>query len=71
MPVYEYKCTVCGLSFEKRLHFSDDPNLVVCPNGHRQVRRRFSKPGIVFKGSGFYVTDSRKASDTAQSAAAG
>jgi len=69
MPTYEYICTICGTNFEKQMHFGDDTTHVTCPNGHRQVRRRFSKPGIVFKGSGFYVTDNRKASSTAQSGA--
>jgi len=60
MPTYEYMCNTCGRAFEKNLHFGDDINQVTCPQGHVQTRRIFSKPNIVFKGSGFYVTDSRK-----------
>jgi putative FmdB family regulatory protein len=60
MPIYEYICNTCGISFEKQLHFGDDIDHVTCPQGHRQTKRIFSKPSIVFKGSGFYVTDSRK-----------
>jgi len=58
MPMYEYECMTCGMHFERRQHFSDPP-LQQCPHGHRKVRRVFSPPAIVFKGSGFYVTDNR------------
>jgi len=60
VPIYEYECTTCGLHFERRQSF-DDINLPACPNGHDGVHRLFSAPGIVFKGSGWYVTDSRRA----------
>ena len=60
MPIYEYICQACDNSFEKQLNFSDDINHVPCPQGHQQTKRLFSKPSIVFKGSGFYVNDSRK-----------
>jgi putative FmdB family regulatory protein len=59
MPTYEYECTICGAHFTRWQHFTDPP-VQVCPNGHYAVRRVFSPPAIVFKGSGFYVTDSRK-----------
>ena len=59
MPVYEYECLECGLHFE-RLQNYNDPHIAQCPRGHRNVRRVFSPPAIVFKGSGFYVTDNRK-----------
>lgn len=59
MPIYEYECTTCGLHFERRQSFGDT-NVPACPNGHDRVQRLFSAPGIVFKGSGWYVTDSRK-----------
>ncbi|MBC7251481.1 MAG: zinc ribbon domain-containing protein [Anaerolineae bacterium] len=58
MPTYEYECTVCGTHFTRRRHFSDPP-VKACPQGHHAVRRLFSPPAIVFKGSGFYVTDNR------------
>ncbi len=61
MPIYEYECTTCGLHFERRQSFGDT-NVPACPNGHDRVQRLFSAPGIVFKGSGWYVTDSRKSS---------
>ena len=67
MPTYEYICQTCGNSFEKQLHFSDDIDHVQCPEGHDQTKRLFSKPSIVFKGSGFYVNDSRKSKKASKS----
>ena len=58
MPMYEYECMICGMRFERRQHFSDPP-LQQCPECRGKVRRVFSPPAIVFKGSGFYVTDNR------------
>jgi len=59
MPIYEYVCEVCGSHFEVRQGFGESPD-VACPAGHRWVHRLFSPPTIIFKGSGFYVTDNRK-----------
>jgi putative FmdB family regulatory protein len=59
MPLYEYKCAACGRVSEIRHGFNenhDDP----CPACGGVMRRIFSAAPIVFKGSGFYVTDSRK-----------
>ena len=58
MPIYEYECLTCGTKFERRQSFSDEPKSD-CPNGHSDTRRLLAAPAIVFKGSGFYVTDSR------------
>lgn len=60
MPLYEYLCETCHTHFEVRRHFSDI-GVPACPhcNGTGKVRKVFSMPAIVFKGSGFYVTDSR------------
>ena len=58
MPIYEYECLTCGTQFEKRQSFSDAPE-AECPNGHNNTRRLLATPTIVFKGSGFYVTDNR------------
>jgi putative FmdB family regulatory protein len=58
MPIYEYECLTCGTQFEKRQSFSDAPQ-AECPNGHDDTRRLLAAPAIVFKGSGFYVTDNR------------
>jgi putative FmdB family regulatory protein len=59
MPLYEYECAECGVRFERRQHFSDKP-LAVCPECGGDVHRLIGPVGIVFKGSGFYATDSRK-----------
>ena len=59
MPVYNYVCTVCGAHFEKRHSFKDAGVPTACPNGHLQTRKVLTVPSVVFKGSGFYVTDHR------------
>ena len=61
MPTYVYKCDSCGAQFEKIQSFKDDP-IRVCPVCSQPVRKVFQPVGIVFKGSGWYVTDSRKTS---------
>ncbi len=60
MPTYQYACTSCGEQIEAVQRFTDDP-LTVCPACGGTLRKVFSPVGIVFKGSGFYRTDSRKA----------
>lgn len=62
MPVYEFFCPTCGQTFEKNLPISADLTRVRCPAGHTRVRRVYSAPPVMFKGSGFYVTDHRPAS---------
>lgn len=62
MPVYEYECPTCGSTFERTQRFTDAP-VQQCPSGHTGVRRVFAPAGIIFKGSGFYVTDHRKGND--------
>ena len=69
MPTYQYTCTECGEPLEAVQKFSDDP-LTVCPVCSGKLRKVFSAVGIVFKGSGFYRTDSRKASADATASAA-
>ena len=58
MPTYQYACTECGDRLEVVQRFSDDP-LSVCAACGGRLRKVFSPVGIVFKGSGFYRTDSR------------
>lgn len=58
MPTYEYRCTECDSSLEAVQKFSDAP-LTVCPQCSGRLRKVFSAVGVVFKGSGFYKTDSR------------
>ncbi len=63
MPTYQYRCTECGEDLEVVQKFSDEP-LTVCPACQGALRKVFSPVGIVFKGSGFYRTDSRKGSES-------
>ncbi len=58
MPTYEYECTVCGQHIEVFQRFSEDP-LTTCGVCGGRLRKVFHPAGIVFKGSGFYATDSR------------
>ncbi len=60
MPTYQYRCTTCGHDLEATQKFSD-PSLTECPNCGGSLRKVFNAVGVVFKGSGFYRTDSRKA----------
>ncbi len=61
MPTYQYTCTDCGEPLEAVQAFSDD-SLTVCPLCGGSLRKVFSAVGVVFKGSGFYRTDSRNGS---------
>jgi len=64
VPTYQYACTECGDQLEVVQKFSDDP-LTVCPACEGRLRKVFSPVGIVFKGSGFYRTDSRSGNGSA------
>jgi putative FmdB family regulatory protein len=68
VPTYQYTCTECGEPLEAVQKFSDAP-LTVCPACGGRLRKVFSPVGIVFKGSGFYRTDSRKGSSATAPAA--
>ena len=59
MPIYEYVCNDCGYAFERMQSFSDDP-LTTCPECQGTVRRVITSVGVIFKGSGWYITDSRR-----------
>lgn len=61
MPTYEYACSACDHRFEQRQSFHDDP-IKVCPQCGGETRRVYFPTGIIFKGSGWYITDSRKGS---------
>ncbi len=67
MPTYQYACTECGHAFDQFQSFSDDA-LTECPSCGGKLRKVFSAAGIVFKGSGFYKTDSRSSTSTSTSA---
>ncbi|MBF6172647.1 FmdB family zinc ribbon protein [Nocardia blacklockiae] len=64
MPTYSYQCTQCGDKFDIVQSFSDDA-LSTCEKCDGKLRKLFNSVGIVFKGSGFYRTDSRNGSSTA------
>ena len=70
MPTYQYACTECGHSFEQFQSFSEDA-LTVCPECDGKLRKLFNAVGVVFKGSGFYRTDSRSSSSSAEPAKSG
>ena len=67
MPTYQYRCTECGGQLEAVQKFTDEPLTVHDDCGGR-LRKVFSPVGIVFKGSGFYRTDSRKGSTASEPA---
>ena len=58
LPTYQYRCTECDHEFEEFQSFTDDA-LTVCPVCGGRLRKVFNAVGVVFKGSGFYRTDSR------------
>lgn len=74
MPIYEYRCTACQHTFEVMQKFSDPP-VKKCPACKGKVEKLLSAPGLLFKGSGWYVTDyaneSRKKAMEAEKGAVG
>jgi putative FmdB family regulatory protein len=63
MPLYEYQCKACGVRFERRQRINEEP-VKVCLECGGEVYRLIQPVGIIFKGSGFYVTDNRAKSST-------
>ena len=68
MPTYSYACTECDNRFDAVQAFSDDA-LTECPKCHGRLRKLFGSVGVVFKGSGFYRTDSRDSKSASTAAA--
>ncbi|MEU4115176.1 FmdB family zinc ribbon protein [Kitasatospora sp. NPDC028055] len=68
MPTYQYQCTECGSGLEAVQKFTDEA-LTTCPECQGRLRKVFSAVGVVFKGSGFYRTDSRSSSSSSVGAA--
>lgn len=64
MPLYEYQCDSCAHRFEVIQKFSDAP-IEVCPKCGGPVKKLLSSPAIQFKGTGWYITDYAKKSDSA------
>ena len=69
MPTYSYACTECDNKFDLVQAFSDDA-LTQCPKCEGRLRKLFGKVGVVFKGSGFYRTDSREAAKSTSNGSA-
>jgi putative FmdB family regulatory protein len=67
VPTYQYACTECGHTFERFQGFSEDA-LTHCPECDGRLRKVFNAVGVVFKGSGFYRTDSRAGSSASVAA---
>ena len=67
VPTYQYACTACGHQLEAVQSFADEP-LTECPACEGRLRKLFSSVGVVFKGSGFYRTDSRAKASSSESA---
>jgi len=61
MPIYLYQCDTCGVRFERQQRIAEPP-LEDCPECDGHVRRVIQPVGVIFKGSGFYVTDNRQGS---------
>jgi putative FmdB family regulatory protein len=69
VPTYQYACTECDHRFDAVQSFTDSA-LTECPECHGRLRKLYGNVGVVFKGSGFYRTDSRSSSTPAPAAAA-
>ena len=69
MPTYQYACTECDHRFDAVQSFTDSA-LTECPECHGRLRKLYGNVGVVFKGSGFYRTDSRSGSSAPTPAAA-
>ncbi len=70
MPTYSYACTECDNTFDMVQAFTDD-TMTECPKCEGRLRKLFGKVGVVFKGSGFYRTDSREQSKNGNSKSSG
>jgi putative FmdB family regulatory protein len=63
MPIYEYECSKCCHSFEKKQRFEEEP-IAICPKCKSKSHRVIHSVPVIFKGSGFYATDSRRTEST-------
>ena len=59
MPIYEYECSLCHFRFERKQRFDEEP-VAMCPECQGKARRVLHSTPVIFKGSGFYITDNRK-----------
>jgi len=65
MPIYEYECSVCRHHFDRKQRF-DAETVAICPQCQGKAQRVIFSVPVIFKGSGFYVTDHRKPDDIAK-----
>lgn len=63
MPVYEYECESCSCQFELKQSFTDE-SVAICPKCKKRARRVFVPVPVIFKGTGFYVTDHKSENST-------
>jgi len=71
MPIYQYRCQSCGANIEKLQTVTADP-LVECPECHQSTLKKvLQSVGIIFKGAGWYITDSKKSSSAVKTSADG
>ncbi len=66
MPNYTFRCLECGEEFERWFSFHEEIKDVTCPHGHTRVERVLRPPAVIFKGSGFYVTDNRSSNSASR-----
>jgi len=66
MPIYEYECGHCRFRFEMKQGFDEEPE-AMCPQCQGRARRVIHSTPVIFKGSGFYITDSRKGKEPEKS----
>jgi|SRR4051812_32892094 putative FmdB family regulatory protein len=66
MPTYRYRCKSCAHEFDQFQKFAEDP-LTICPECGQAIRRVIQPVGVVFKGSGWYINDSRPAASASAS----
>ena len=64
MPIYEYECSACNFQFERKQRFDEEP-VAVCPQCQGKCHRVIHSVPVIFKGSGFYVTDNRNSTNSA------
>jgi putative FmdB family regulatory protein len=66
VPTYEYECGVCQSRFERKQSFNEEP-VAMCPECRGKAQRVIHSIPVIFKGSGFYITDSRKSKNPEES----
>ena len=65
MPIYDYECGLCHFRFERKQRFDEEP-VAICPKCQGKARRVLHSVPVIFKGSGFYITDNRKGDEKAE-----